>query len=101
MRPKTIFEVGDRVMALGDGYREQKGDMGTVIGFLDEHQSNVSVDWDTVCDGHNGSCNYPRPGTSGRSEHCTYALNNMLGLVSSIADLNAEQFAELDYTALL
>lgn len=54
MRPKTIFEVGDRVMALEDGWREQKGDVGTVIGFLDEHQSNVSVDWDAVCDGHNG-----------------------------------------------
>ena len=51
MRPKTIFEVGDRVMALEDGWREQKGDVGTVIGFLDEHQSNVSVDWDAVCDG--------------------------------------------------
>lgn len=101
MRPKTIFEVGDRVMALEDGWREQKGDVGTVIGFLDEHQSNVSVDWDAVCDGHNGSCNYPWPGTSGRSEHCTYTLNNRLELVSSIADLNAEQFAELDYTALL
>lgn len=101
MRPKTIFKVGDRVMALEDGWREQKGDVGTVIGFLDEHQSNVSVDWDAVCDGHNGSCNYPCPGTSGCSGHCTYALNHMLQLVSSIADLTTEQFAELDYTALL
>lgn len=75
MRDAYEYDVGDRVVALGDNwYDVSKGDKGTVISIYDT--SNIGVEWYRYVGGH--SCD-----GIGKTGFCTWEIPYKIDLMDS------------------